>query len=377
MNSSNQEIDCQRFEPFPVCSGNGICDKTIGKCICNDGWSSLGDFALVDGVDCNYSVVAIKIIYALMAFLSSIIIYFCVKGIRQQIKQYRAKPGSFRGYFTDSVRVFPLWALLMVIVGFINGVYRFTYPFHPFGSDIGSTILGCLLTLFWMFSTANFTVVVLRFLHKYAKSLPLAASSLMRKSTGIILKSSPVLKVLAVIISFIPFSCLKYPQHVFQIAAVYYISLCTWTLVVALLLVVRGVSTMIKLLEEHVKNMGTSGPANDQTFKKLLVKLIFARKVFMVILPGATVGFFVFGLHPSFSRLSGYFLPYIILTGFIVMITAVILIDNRESKEKDTAPVYPYDGPQMEEVGRVASRTATSSIGLRSSVIKHTLSNPA
>lgn len=50
----------QALTLVPDCSGNGNVDPATGLCVCNEGWSSIGDFSPVPGLDCPVNLKAIK-----------------------------------------------------------------------------------------------------------------------------------------------------------------------------------------------------------------------------------------------------------------------------------------------------------------------------
>lgn len=48
--------DCNRgygIPAYPACSGNGVCVLETNKCLCNKDWSSLADFQVKHGIDCD------------------------------------------------------------------------------------------------------------------------------------------------------------------------------------------------------------------------------------------------------------------------------------------------------------------------------------
>ena len=50
-------MSCSLLTPQSApCSGHGYCDASTSKCICDKGWTSYGDFAVIDGVDCDQSI---------------------------------------------------------------------------------------------------------------------------------------------------------------------------------------------------------------------------------------------------------------------------------------------------------------------------------
>ena len=73
-------MNCERnygFINYPVCSNNGVCFEN--KCYCNSGWSSLGDFSLIEGYDCDINTVSIRVIGIISCSLGMLTFFWIIR----------------------------------------------------------------------------------------------------------------------------------------------------------------------------------------------------------------------------------------------------------------------------------------------------------
>jgi hypothetical protein len=63
---------CSRYSDvsIPECSGNGVCQ--VGRCICDSGFTSRGDFETDYHFDCDINISAVKVLSIILIIFAGI-----------------------------------------------------------------------------------------------------------------------------------------------------------------------------------------------------------------------------------------------------------------------------------------------------------------
>jgi hypothetical protein len=119
-------MNCKSPLPYSInsCSGNGyICSMPDVGCICNNGWTSMGDYSL-DESDCLINYEAVRV----LSYFCIIIPWMCnILIIRHYINMgiWRRK---FFSLFQECKTVFPFCFLIMGISCANLGILKLSYP---------------------------------------------------------------------------------------------------------------------------------------------------------------------------------------------------------------------------------------------------------
>ena len=70
------------------CSGNGNCVQSIGRCVCEDGWTGISDFFGDPGTDCQIFVPGIQAEYGILLVITLWSWYKQYPGLKKRYKDY-------------------------------------------------------------------------------------------------------------------------------------------------------------------------------------------------------------------------------------------------------------------------------------------------
>ncbi len=143
-----------------VCSGHGDCiqDSDIARnenelllyrCICLQGWGSLGDLSLIDGIDCNVNYDAVKALWAIAGILG--LFPLCLTMIYLRKKYKTSKENGKRMNIQDPVILFPLMFFIMSFSMIISAIFYVIDPRkHYLGGsfDVSFTVTIVIICFF-------------------------------------------------------------------------------------------------------------------------------------------------------------------------------------------------------------------------------------
>lgn len=159
-------MSCERPYGFqyPACSGHAS-DCLSDACICNSGWTSIGDFQLREGYDCSINKLVIVIwssVNAYLALQSIVIISYC---IHKEKLWTRAKFFKLKNVCYISFLFLNGGGLAYSILKIIN------QDKHALGLDIMTSLAGVILVSAVVTGGSAFVLILSKFLKGYSRML--------------------------------------------------------------------------------------------------------------------------------------------------------------------------------------------------------------
>lgn len=220
MTSNNQNGKCEVFYPQTVpCSGNGVCSDSI--CKCSNGFSSVGDFALIEGLDCDIHITTIKVLYSIFIAVSVIPFILSVRFLIYKLMLYRDKTHPV---LLIPINFIPMFIIFSILSFQVVAWLRVMEPEkHYVGKSAASTVFfGIAFVSGWMSQLLYlyvFTDLAIR--QSRMKSTELWDKSM--KMVQLLKKFIITLSLLSFIWGFIPLSLLSNPYIVNIIGPIHYI----------------------------------------------------------------------------------------------------------------------------------------------------------
>jgi hypothetical protein len=153
---------------YPSCSGNGVCIHHT--CVCNQGWSSIGDMHLEKHVDCDINISLIKywsLVNAILSCITVLTVSYCL------LVEYSYFQGNIRQFFSrDGKNTFSLFFGLTAVMVIMYSICKMIEPTEAYiGSPthIHMSIISFGILGFAMFSASAFTLFLTKFLRNRMK----------------------------------------------------------------------------------------------------------------------------------------------------------------------------------------------------------------
>ncbi|GMH72040.1 hypothetical protein TrST_g2557 [Triparma strigata] len=283
---SNSTFDCDYFMRgdgglIASCSDNGECiagppndfeayaDKN-GRCICESGWTGLGDFVDGRGMDCNIHISGVKIWWAVIIAMHFFQLLFGM----QVLKEMKAAGRSFSK--DKNVRCF-VSGQVEAFIRIVEDVVRIAT-----GGMVGSHVLVTLLhgipgAIFWGYCCPQLIEGFLDITLKQSKMDRGAGSEAMAKKMATaknLLKYQRLVAFFVFIVT--PYLTLvsDEPGYLFLISELYYLGCTIMGIYMAFICALPAISAMKKLIGDSNK------AAPNEKMTSLLAKLtIFHREV--------------------------------------------------------------------------------------------------
>lgn len=161
------QTKCKTFSMMPACSNHGVCDETVGKCICDNGWTSIGDYSIQPGVHCGINKMAIKVLSLIVILSSLFMLYFSIKLCLKREKRVTKSKWS---YFTDPhliARVsFTLIAILAIIFSILKIINQEKFAI---GLDPVSSLIFYFQSICIALALCAYTLILIKFVLGYSK----------------------------------------------------------------------------------------------------------------------------------------------------------------------------------------------------------------
>jgi hypothetical protein len=198
-----------------LCSGNGyVCnDLTPPRCICNSGWSSVGDFSLGSfGPECVINYRAVRI----MSYLCIIIPAICSTIIIGHYVRIAMRKRSCYVITREYKTLFPLSFLIMGITQSIYGVLKVSYVDGQqplIGRDISISLLVCIFTFFCFTGSVIYLHLIVEFLQRYPLMMTSIEQERISQRFYLIRFYSSFIPPAVLIISIMPLIGTAYPSR--------------------------------------------------------------------------------------------------------------------------------------------------------------------
>lgn len=305
-------MSCISPQPYSIssCSGNGfLCDIPDIGCICNDGWTSLGDFSFnTSGPECLTNFLGIKI----MSYVCIVIPSICnILIVWHYISRAKRKLTCFSWKYQS---LFPLNYLLLGISSVIHGILKLSYPpaQQPLiGRDLSITLIAFSYAFNAFCGIVLYINLVLQFLIGNSETMisPESRERVTLRFSTLSFCSWFIIP-LSFVFCIMPVIGLSYPLRARAFGITYLIGL-------AVILFISGLIVMnclhYLLRELNIRIDGMNGQASDEI--KIVVRRLNIAKFVVsgtIFVQGSTC--LVFGS----SNFLFHLLSYVILFNFTV-----------------------------------------------------------
>jgi hypothetical protein len=153
---------------YEECSGHGLCSLGLSHrhCLCHDGWTSIGDFVLDEGYDCNINVQGLRIWSAINILLSTVAIMIISTCIYRQRalsypRRYEIKSICLFLFFIDNLSV-----LMYSILKLIDPVF-----YVIGGTNVLVTVNMMVIIACTVYGIAGFFLMIVKFLKGYTRMM--------------------------------------------------------------------------------------------------------------------------------------------------------------------------------------------------------------
>jgi hypothetical protein len=229
-------MECISSLPYSInsCSGNGyICQVPDIGCICNSGWTSLGDFSLgISGSECQINYLGVRIISYFCIFFSAIFNILIIWHYVQLAKKLRSYYVISREFKT----LFPFCFLITGISATIFGILKVTYPDGKqplLGRDVSISFVIFINMSSCFIGLVLYLHVIIQFLKGYSRMMSLESRervSMRFQSLGFY---SWFLPPFTLIFALMPLISTAYPSQSIQLGMTHLIGLF-WLFIVGL-----------------------------------------------------------------------------------------------------------------------------------------------
>jgi len=193
------------------CSGNGHLDTVTGLCVCNEGWTSIGDFQPVPGLDCGINIDSVTALASVSLALGMIAMPIFIMFLYK----------SFKGSWSlDLKQRFAIAYLLQTIMCNIYDIAQLISPEDALcGSTIYLTILMAIAFATGYGGCVVFFEAVLKLLRGIAKVTSLDAQDRMQQSVGLFVARTRYLYLICAITAIVSLVTLVVPPNKCHIVA--------------------------------------------------------------------------------------------------------------------------------------------------------------
>lgn len=313
MSSSTQPSTCKSFSFLPVCSHHGKCNESIGKCICDNGWTSVGDFSVQPGIHCGINKVAIQVLWIIVLITSLPVVYTCLHVLylkwlynKKEMKQYVHDPAVISTTFYFGVSI----ASCVLSIAKIVDQEVFAIALHPLSTIAFYSYFTCLVSGSYMF-----IVILIKFVLGYVKIMSTEYKESIRAQSEIIKKFTFFILITSPITFSPPLVSLNY-RNIDHTCLLVLIGVCIFVSVVIVSSLVRYVTVIAKeigkFLDQDSGNLTKTNGADKEPLIRLKTKFLKARFALITSIIQSTALYILFLILEDLSYNSGYMWPLVI-----------------------------------------------------------------
>mmetsp|Transcript_8055 Transcript_8055/g.8080 ORF Transcript_8055/g.8080 Transcript_8055/m.8080 type:complete len:358 (+) Transcript_8055:617-1690(+) len=320
------------------CSNHGYYCDLPGKeldCICDDGWTSLGCFALVGGTDCDGQDYHSLILWYIAILTTALCMIPTLTLLFHRTLRYTWNTKIIWGFEYNAKSLFPWFNQLQLFDLFLFSLLKIIYKNQQLiGRDIAITIVYLFSPLLTIISLVTYFFIVTKFLRHYTTSLNPEIRDKVLKRFNVLNKLALLIPVLSLIPSLIPIVGISMPEYRDVYAK---ISLIGMGLMVTMLgsLCVNALDFLLRELSSHINSF-------DQSDKDIIIvykRLRLAYYGFFMNTIGIASTYWLFGIWDFLFTKTTYLFVYIICC---VAIASLILIKTLSTISRPSV-VKPTD----------------------------------
>lgn len=313
-------------------------------CICNTGWTCLGDFSLDGyGHECliNYSAVRI------LSYLIIIIPSLCnILIIRHFVQLARRKRLSW-----EYKNRFQFYFLLMGISATLYGILKISYPDDQqplVGRDVSISLVLAFVTCFCFIGIVYYLHVIIQFLKIQARMMTSASKGRIRKKLHFLGFISWFLIPSIVIISILPLIGIAYPVQSRELCKAYLIGYAVLGLVYGII-TCNCLGLLINEIKGHISSITTKGSLVSKDLNQVVFRLNAAYYVVGVGCLVYDIICFIFAGSDLVFDTTTYF----ILIAFTMTspLTFILVITVAHISQPDSNQIIPTDDSKKSTPG--------------------------
>ena len=298
---------------FHACSKHGILDSKTGKCICSTGFSSLADFNLIEGINCDQNAVVIKV----LAIFCSI---FAAWALTFHLRVLSLKLSRGRG-FPDSVVLCATTFSFYSIFTLSFGIFKSLNPFGTIGISVIGTIFGCSEVFFLLIGCAYVVAIIRQFFKAQAIVANFDGKNTERIDYMFKIHHHGFFLTLLISLigSYWPLVILIQPR-LFPTMVIFASSVCV-VMAINAVVFLSGLRRMMLTLFARIQFIGSDEGDNithqsvvalHATFRQLYDKLSFSFNMSKIVCPSVVVVLLCFSFWPLANRMISY--------GFLILL---------------------------------------------------------
>jgi hypothetical protein len=309
-------------------------------CICDTGWSSLGDFSFIgDSPGCQMNFEGVKIISYVCIILPSItnilIIYHYVK-LAKRLKTYYVISREFK-------TLFPLCFLIAGTCSTVTGILKVSYPEGKeplIGRDVSISFIVFILMSGVFFGLVLYLHVIIQFLKGYSRMMSKESRERVSQKLNSLGFYSWFLPPFTLVFAIMPLISTAYPSQSKQLGMTYLIGFAIIAIVYAQI-TINCMSFLLKELNVYINNL------QDKTSEDIQLVVKRLNAAYMIILSSSTV----FGILLIIFASSDYL--FYLMTYFLILMYATVpaqtyilvitVASVSHSDNKQIVPTIPDD----------------------------------
>lgn len=332
-------MNCTTLRRDIACSTNGRLCLPQGTCVCDAGWTSLGDFRINEGTSCDMNITAIKVLSVIDACLASTFIFILSKDLLSRLFSRKLPGGAFTFDIKTTCQFF---FLFFGATDFILAIFK---VIHQESDLIGKSQLisgvNAAFCITCFFSLTIYFHIILKFLRSYTPSTPPENhTKILNRYTLLHCVSYPVLP-LGSIISLAGNLSAIYNQHGHLFAKIYFIGIGSIVLAYSILF-----TTALGLLLKEVTN------STDNDIQRVYKRVRIAYYVGGAMIIGGSSALIIFGVWDFLLKYSPYLIILIRLVGMPLFTICFLTISSFTPARN----VLPFVRVNMGLFGNIMSR---------------------
>lgn len=209
------------------CSGNGVCVEAIGRCVCDEGWTSNADFFGDTGTDCQIFLPGIQAEYGILIVIVFLSWYKQFPGLKKRYEDYKkakqtaaAKGRRYNVLQNRGVLTMFIWNVLGAPSIIASSIVRIAFPEERVGVTVAITFLFMMVKNVFYLSSFLYQPYLFKTLLKGEKMSESEGTAFLH----FVNISSGVGFFISIIGSFIPFISVADPALAAETFIAYYVS---------------------------------------------------------------------------------------------------------------------------------------------------------
>ena len=331
------------------CSGNGYVCLPMNKCICDTGWTSVGDYSIIDGVDCDINKASVKGLSVIDICQSSI---FVVAVTRYLVVRLLAKKAM---KVTDPKILAPIAFLIFGVCDLVIALLKVVYK-EPqiIGRDVMFSAISTLFSFSVFLGLTAYYLVILQFLKGYARLMTSASREKVNFRFSVLRACSWVIVPLCVPTSLSSLLSPFYPKYMQVFAMVQIIGSGVLVFIYGVMFITALGLLMIEL-NSHIEVS-----KNDHDIQLVYRRIKAAYYIGGTLIIGGSSSMIIFGAWPFLLRKSTYMLLFVRIIGVplfsVLLVTLCKIAPHRRSES--LLPVIEAFQQQKPKIIEVISKSS-------------------